>query len=457
MDAPVTPAAGEPAEDAADAPRHPDRLDAIRRGRVVRGVVGVGGWVRARPLLVLGLVLVVSLALRLVWLDKPGRSLVFDESYYVNAARVILGWEVKEGAHYDDKPPFLDPNTEHPPLGKLFMAASMSAFGDNGWGWRLPSVVAGMIVLVATYGIVRATGETRWFGVLAVSFLAFDNLTFVHGRIGTLDMMALAPVLVGSWLALRRRWVLAAIAMAIGVLIKITALYGVAAVLLLYLVQVAPGWWRERRIRFDDLRAPLAFGIVFATVSLAGLALLDLRFTAFANPIDHVRRIFDYGSNLAAPVLKGGFCPDSDSRPWQWLFNECQIGYLRIDVTVRAGEELVRSTPRVDFRGAMNPVLVGVMPFSALFALWYGWKTRHPSALWALAWAATSWLAFVVLALLSTRIMYIYYMIPVLPAVAVMTAILLLRSGLPRAVLYAFVVAYALGFIAYFPFRQVPI
>ena len=33
---------------------------------------------------------------------------------------------------------------------------------------------------------------------------------------------------------------------------------------------------------------------------------------------------------------------------------------------------------------------------------------------------------------------------------------LLLRSGLPRVVLYGFVVAYAIGFIAYFPFRQVP-
>ena len=47
-------------------------------------------------------------------------------------------------------------------------------------------------------------------------------------------------------------------------------------------------------------------------------------------------------------------------------------------------------------------------------------------------------------------------MVPILPAVAVMVALLLMRSGLPRAVLYMFVVAYALGFLAYFPFRQIP-
>ena len=130
----------------------------------------------------------------------------------------------------------LDPNTEHPPLGKLLIALSMLVFGDNGIGWRVPSVIAGMVALAATYGIVRASGESARIGVLVVGILAFDNLTLVHGRIGTLDMLVLAPILVGSWLALQRRWALAGLAMAVGLLVKITAVYGVAAVLLLYLL-----------------------------------------------------------------------------------------------------------------------------------------------------------------------------------------------------------------------------
>jgi len=50
---------------------------------------------------------------------------------------------------------------------------------------------------------VRDAGETAWLGTLVVGLLAFDNLTMVHGRIATLDMLVLAPILVGSWLALR--------------------------------------------------------------------------------------------------------------------------------------------------------------------------------------------------------------------------------------------------------------
>jgi hypothetical protein len=52
--------------------------------------------------------------------------------------------------------------------------------------------------------------------------------------------------------------------------------------------------------------------------------------------------------------------------------------------------------------------------------------------------------------------MYLYYMVQVVPALGVAVAILLLRAGLPRPVRWGFVLAYAVGFIAYFPFRQIP-
>ena len=408
------------------------------------------------PATVLPMVLVAAFVARVAWLNLPQGGLIFDEAYYVNAARTLLGWPVAEGAHYAGSLAGLDPNTEHPPLGKLLIALSMAVFGDNGFGWRVPSVVAGMIALAATYRIVRTSDESARMGVLVVGILAFDNLTLVHGRIGTLDMLVLAPILVGSWLALRERWALAGLAMAVGVLIKITAIYGVAAVLLLYLLQVGGRWWRDRRIPLPDLRGPVVFGLTFVIVGLIGLGALGARYTTFATPFDHLRRMVEYGAKLEAPVANTGFCPNADSRPWQWIFNECQIAYLRVDVTVRSGEEVVSSRPAIDFRGAVNPLLAGMIPLSALFAVWYARRTRNRLALWAVAWGAANYLPYVALAILTQRIMYIYYLLPAIPAIAVAIALLLCRAGLPRFVGWGFVVAYAVGFAAYFPFRQIP-
>src|SRR6185369_15890756 len=146
-----------------------------------------------------------AFVLHTIWLTQPPGALVFDEAYYVNAARVIDGLPVPDGLPYADAPAGIDPNTEHPPLGKLAIAASMRVFGDNAYGWRLPSILAALIALAALYLIVIAAGETAWLALLAMAIFGLENLAFVHGRIGTLDMMALAAMLVGAWLGLSRR------------------------------------------------------------------------------------------------------------------------------------------------------------------------------------------------------------------------------------------------------------
>ena len=440
---------GEPAPDAPPQRSLRDRLHASRLG----GVAALAAENLRDPARGFALVLLASLILRGLWLNVPTRGLIFDEAYYVNAARVIVG--LPAGAHYGDSPIGLDPNTEHPPLGKLAIAASMSVFGDQGLGWRLPSIVAALVALVVLFEIVRRTDRSAWFAVLVVALVSFDNLTFVHGRIGTLDMLVLAPMLLGSLLALRRRWVLAGIAVGIALLVKLTALYAVLAVGLWLLFTDGPEWWRRRRVPLRELVGPVAFVGLTAGVFLVGLAVLDARFTTFATPFDHVSRMLSYGTALRAPATVG-ICPEADSKPWQWLFNECQIQYLRVDVTTHAGDQVVSKVASIDFRGALNPLLAGAIPLASLFMAWYAWKTRNAAAIWALTWAAANYLPYVALAIVTNRIMYLYYMLPVVPALAVGVALLVLRAGLPRPVRWGFVLAYAAAFIAYFPFRQIP-
>src|SRR5947209_10961750 len=161
----------------------------------------------ARPVPLLVLLCVVSVLARAAWLGAPCHApcrtgsqhvLIFDEAYYVNAARVIAGIHPPAGAPYAGAPLHKDPNAEHPQLAKLLIAASIKLLGDNQWGWRIGSIIFGLIAIVAMYALVRSAGGSPWLAVGAAGVMALDNLMIVHGRIATLDVYVVALVLIGA-------------------------------------------------------------------------------------------------------------------------------------------------------------------------------------------------------------------------------------------------------------------
>ncbi len=177
-------------------------------GRVVKRLFAD----RRAPAVVLALILGLSLGARLLDLGHPCSSpcrhnsdhgLIFDEAYYVNAARVIDGIHPPGGAPYHDAPLHKDPNAEHPQLAKLIIAGSIKLFGDGPWGWRLGSVLFGLIAIAGMYFLARAAGASQWLGVGAAAVAATDNLLLIHGRIATLDIYAVSLMIVAAALYLR--------------------------------------------------------------------------------------------------------------------------------------------------------------------------------------------------------------------------------------------------------------
>src|SRR5437763_7060457 len=143
------------------------------------------------PLVLLAVLCLVSVGARAAWIGDPCRSpcrtamdhvLVFDESYYANAARVIAGLHPPPGAAYADAPLGNDPNAEHPQLAKLVMAGSIELFGDGPLAWRLGSIVFGTLAILGMFGLARVAGATPWLALGAAGLMAFDNVLLVHGR-----------------------------------------------------------------------------------------------------------------------------------------------------------------------------------------------------------------------------------------------------------------------------------
>lgn len=149
------------------------------------------------------LLALVSLALFIPRLGAT-RTLIYDESSYVSSARAYLNGTP-------------DTNPEHPPLGKLLIAISMKAFGDNPIGWRMASVLAGVAIVVGMFYLaLRLLGDPS-LAMLAAVLTLLNNFTFVMARVGMLEAFILMFAVVGvaAWLAaVRGIWPRATVALA---------------------------------------------------------------------------------------------------------------------------------------------------------------------------------------------------------------------------------------------------
>ena len=398
------------------------------------------------------LLVVVSFGLRLLWLTRPDGALIFDEKYYVNAARIILDLPVTQGDPYFGAQRGLDPNTEHPPGAKLIIAASMRLFGDNAYGWRFASVLFGTLSIPLVYGIARRLGGAAPVALLATFLYAFDNLVFVHSRIATLDIFLLTFLLLGIYCYLAGWPTAAGLALVAATLCKITGMYGVAVLLGFEALRLLRGRLETGRWEWLVLRPMLITTVVYAVSLPWLLGVVDSLWSPYKHPLEHVRHIVSYGFALT----REGGPQGEESAPWQWLLNEVPMTYLRTSeqVTVNGQVSLTRSI--IYFRGAMNPLVI----FFALPALAYAAhaavKRRSDLAIMALLLFAVTYLPYWPAAMVAHRISYLFYFLPTFPAVAMAAAQLMHAPQLPRAVRWAYIGAVLLAFYGYFPFRTIP-
>ena len=102
------------------------------------------------------LVIAVSAGLRLWNLSSPGEYM-FDEVYYAKDAKAMLDGRMDPKRDYPWEPGDVV-SWAHPDAGKMAIAAGVAIFGDRPLGWRLPAVVAGLVLLACVYPIARRLG-----------------------------------------------------------------------------------------------------------------------------------------------------------------------------------------------------------------------------------------------------------------------------------------------------------
>ena len=404
---------------------------------------------------------------RIAWLNVPEDALVFDEIYYVNAARKILSLPTTgrpgESPIYAHALAGTDPNVEHPPVAKLIIAAFIKIFGDHSWSFRFPSAILGSFAVLFLYLIVKKLGTPKT-ALFAAFLYSCENLTFVHSRIAMLDIYMVAFMLMGLYFYLDRRIVLSATLVALSALSKITGLSSLG-IILVYSLFIELSSKGSKIVRLKRLAS--LYGKYLATFLLIFLGLLWLIDTFFVlidnhhpNPIEHLLWMTNYSFKLrVGGYLWNGSVLDPEtmtvdedsiaSPPWLWLINEKKILYYLASVEKKIDGRVIRSET-VAFYGEMNPIIVASMIPSLAYLFYSFLKSRDKLSFFLIVWWLFTYIIYYPLAFMN-RMVYIYYMCPAMPAVCASAAYMLHRLKLPEYILLAYSSATFMAFLHSFP------
>lgn len=349
-------------------------------------------WLARRTALELALILAaVAELLFLAHLGDPNK-MVFDETHYVRAARIIYGLESPA-------------NEEHPVLAKWLIGLSMDWFGDTPWGWRVLGTVAGTATALSIFWIAMLLFQDRRTAVTAGVIALLDQLLFIQARIAMLDTYMAAFLMAGLAFALwawrgpgDARWRLAAAGLSLG--LAVACKWAAAPYVALACIAAAIARWRDpARFAGTSLLTPALW---------IGIPALVAYFVSFApafwyqhGPLS-IARLLPYQLEMYVQQTKPLSPHTYMSDWWQWPLISRPIWYFYEQVDgVQRGILLVG-----------NPAIMWGGLIAVAACLWWGVKDRSP----ALLWAGGIWVfAFALWVVIPKKIgFYYYYYLPAL-------------------------------------------
>jgi len=395
---------------------------------------------------------------------EPSYSFVDDDTYVSAAIHLLLGHQCA---------PVVDNvcNYEHPPLSKLLTALGFEIFGRtqvigaevglgvNQLGGRFFNILMATLLVPLTYLIVKKMSGNLKMAFLAGLFVLVDPLAFTLSLTAGLDiamvffgMLALIPYVYGLRLGKLNSFLITGFVFGLSLLSKETAVFIIGA-FVSYVLILGEGPWKSRLLG----SAEVLFGA--AVVFIVGLQLFDSIFTTFPSFISHLEAMVQYHLN-ASPVqinfltehsnctLYPGLCPNNKSLVPHFLYSGLPLGIVQNTCTACwAGTnplDWFTYFPPVSFPTAL--VLAPNYPLVWMSFVWVPLgavrvarrkfdSDLKPVALAGsiLVWnlASDIWLYLDV-----NRVVFEWYLLPVVPAFAIGGAYLLTRPSTPRWVLY---------------------
>ncbi|MCX8171668.1 MAG: CPBP family glutamic-type intramembrane protease [Candidatus Bathyarchaeota archaeon] len=383
-------------------------------------------------------------AVRLLIVNFPGpepgeryyeTGFVFDETYYVKAARLLLRGE--------------STNHEHPPLVKILIALGIMILGDNPLGWRLFSILFSTVSIGLLYLLVLILTENQFASFSAALLFAFDIMAFNIGQIGMLDATALMFVLAASIMLVREKYDFSGLLFGLALLCKISSIFSLSIILF----PLAKEVFKNGGLRIKTILkwlTPSMRVILLAFVTLmVGLWVYDAAYGIFnGNPLNHLNYMLSYHSILQYDD------PEKVILPLRWIdpLNPFPpIPYYIAKVTEIINGDFREYYP-IAYYGIYTPLWWStwlIMPVSLIETV----KKRRLTAFFIFLWTAANFLPYVILAYFLRRWVYPFYFCATLPGLYMGVSQYLVYPKKLRILLILLISIQVSWFILWFPVK----
>lgn len=141
-------------------------------------------------------------------------------------------------------------NFEHPPLAKYIIGSSILLFGNQPLAWRLPSLFAGIMIVVFAMLLAYRTivSVTRDFRdvirglVVCAAALMFDPALTSMSSVAMIDIYVALFTIIAVYLLVRRKYIVSAVFVGLAGTAKLSGFFAIIPILALYLIGVLPAY-----------------------------------------------------------------------------------------------------------------------------------------------------------------------------------------------------------------------
>lgn len=364
-------------------------------------------------------------------------GLVFDEVYYVKAARFLL----------KGKPV----NNEHPPLVKLLIMTGIFFFGDNPIGWRLPTIIFSLASLILLYVLsINITGN-RLASFVTIILFAFDPMAFNIGQIAMLDAPSLTFILIACIMLIKSRYNFCGTFFGLAMLCKLSAFFSLGIILFLLIkVIVENSGAKLSKLIFKWLFLLARIFLLSSTIFLFGIWIYDIFFGVFSyNPLNHIIYMFNYHSTLQYQSL------EDIIHPLKWI--NPLSPFTPIPYYVVAEREIIDGRVLREYHPIAYYCIYSPLWWSIWIIVPLSLKEiiegREDLSPFILMWIVANFVPYVLFAYILRRWVYPFYFYSTLPGLYMGLSHYLMKSRKLKTALISLLSLQITWFIIWFPVK----